>query len=207
MTGGIQALAGFRWLLFDLGGVLADYAGIAALNAWLPYPAEDWEIARLWHISPAVRAFESGQISPVIFAYEIISEFGLNIHPDDFLAIFPDFVIGWHPGAEEFLASLSPRHSLALLANTNSLQWDKLVRQSPVDRLFRRTFLSHRTGLIKPDQEAYIDVIGKLKCDPDTILFFDDSTDNVRGALDAGLEAVLVTGFGDLKRHIGRMGL
>lgn len=196
-----------KWLLFDLGGVLVDYVGAERLKVWFNRPVEDWELTRLWLFSPAVRAFEGGLISPVVFAYEVIAEFGLRVHPDDFLAAFPEFVKGYYPGAEGMLSALSSQYPLAMLSNTNSLQWDKLLSISHTDRLFRKIFLSFKTGYLKPDREAFVNVFEKLGCEPEQILFFDDNPNNVRGALDVGIEAVLVTGFEDTRRKILDMGL
>jgi glucose-1-phosphatase len=200
-------LTDFKWLLFDLGGVLVEYIGLARLKAWLPKKADDWELSRFWLFSPAVRAFESGKISPVVFAYDIIMEMGLNVHPDDFLEHFPDFVTGYYPGAEEMLSVLSSKYPIALLSNTNSLQWDKLCANSYADRLFRKTFLSFKTGYLKPDREAYLHVMEILGCDPHDILFFDDNPDNVRGALDTGINAIHVKGFEDMREFIANLGL
>lgn len=200
-------MMGIKWLMFDLGGVLVEYTGAARIKTWLPRPVDDWELSRHWLYSPAVRAFESGKISPVVFAYDIIAEMGLSVHPDDFLQVFPDFVTGYYPGAEELLAMLSSRYPLALLSNTNSPQWEKLSKSTYTDRLFRKVFLSFRTGLLKPDRDAYLHVIEKLGCEPEQILFFDDNPDNVRGALDAGIEAVHVLGYEDMRAKVREMGL
>lgn len=196
-----------KWLMFDLGGVLAEYVGAERIRAWMGRETTAWEIGRMWLYSPAVRAFESGKISPVIFAYNIIEELGLHVHPDDFLKEFPDFVTGYFPGAEELLATLASHYPLAMLSNTNSPQWDKLCRNSYTEHLFRKVFLSFRTGFLKPDREAYLNVIEKLGCEPEEILFFDDNPDNVRGALNAGIEAVHVLGFEDMRDKIREMGL
>jgi putative hydrolase of the HAD superfamily len=203
----VKILKDFKWLLFDLGGVLVEYAGTERLKTWMHNGAQDWELHRLWLFSPAVRAFESGRISPVIFAEMIIAELGLNVNPDVFLQEFPDFVTGYFPGAEELLYALSARRPLAMLSNTNSPQWEKLCGMSHADRLFRKLFLSFKTGLMKPDREAYINVVEQLGCEPEDIAFFDDNPDNVRGALDAGIHAVHVKGFEDMRQIIYQMGL
>jgi HAD superfamily hydrolase (TIGR01509 family) len=60
---------------------------------------------------------------------------------------------------------------------------------------------------MKPDTEAYLNVIRTLDCAPSEILFFDDNPDNIRGALDAGMKAELVNGFAGLKETVGRLKL
>lgn len=197
----------YKWLLFDLGGVLAEYVGTKKLINWMAKPVSEEDLYRCWLFSPSVRAFESGRISPVVFAEAVISELGLSVHPDKFLKEFPNFVTGYYRGADELLSSLSTRYSLALLSNTNSPQWEKLCGMSDIASLFKKLFLSFKTGYMKPDRGAYLNVVSRTGCDPSQILFFDDNPDNVRGALDAGIEGVLVKGFEDMRRIIKEMGL
>jgi glucose-1-phosphatase len=204
--GGI-VLKQYKWLLFDLGGVLAEYVGTKKMMTWLPSLVTEEDMYRCWLFSPSVRAFESGKISPVIFAADVIAELGLLVHPDVFLSEFPNFVTGYYPGVDELLAALSSRYPLALLSNTNSPQWDKLCGMSDTANLFRKVFLSFKTGYMKPDREAYVNVITHLGCMPEDIVFFDDNPNNVRAALDAGINGVLVKDFEDMKRIILEMGL
>lgn len=204
---GGMILKQYKWLLFDLGGVLAEYVGTKKLMTWLPKAVTEEELYRCWLFSPTVRAFESGRISPVVFAADVISELGLNVRPDDFLREFPNFVTGYYPGADELLAQLSSRYPLAMLSNTNSPQWDKLCGMSSTSTLFRKLFLSFKTGYMKPDRDAFINVISHVNCMPEEILFFDDNPDNVRGAIDAGISGVMVKNFEDMKSKILEMGL
>jgi glucose-1-phosphatase len=195
-----------RWLLFDLG-LLAEFSGAQRLEAWMRRPVREWELQRLWLFSPAVRAFESGEISPLIFACEAIREFGLDVHPDAFLKEFVDFAAGFYPGAGQMLEALSAGYSLALLSNTNSLHWEKLRGISDIGRLFRHCFLSFKTGFLKPGREAYRNAIDALQCAPEEMLLFDGNPDCVRGALDAGMRAQLIGSFGGLRETVGKMGL
>jgi putative hydrolase of the HAD superfamily len=196
-----------NWLLFDLGGVLAEYAGAKKLLSWMRHPVAEWELQRMWLYSPAVRALESGRVSPLIFACDIIGEFGLDVHPDVFLKQFPDFVTGFYPGTENLLEKLAARYSLALLSNTNQPQWERLGGLSNPSRLFKELFLSFKTGYLKPDAEAFLNVLQTLRCAPGDILFFDDQPDNVRAALDAGMRAECVEGFENLCEKVQELGL
>lgn len=196
-----------KWLLFDLGGVLAEYAGAQKLQAWMRHPVGEWELKRMWLYSPSVRAFESGCVSPLIFACDIIGELALDVHPDAFLREFPNFVTGFYPGAENLLEELAARYPLALLSNTNQPQWEKLSGPSAACRLFIELFLSFKTGYLKPDAEAFLNVVHTLRCAPGEILFFDDQPDNVRGALDAGMCAERVEGIEGLKEAVERLGV
>jgi putative hydrolase of the HAD superfamily len=66
---------------------------------------------------------------------------------------------------------------------------------------------SYEIGLLKPEIEIYEYAIGKLSCNPDEIVFFDDNEANVQTAIKAGMNAYKVTGFEDLKDKMGILSL
>ncbi len=59
---------------------------------------------------------------------------------------------------------------------------------------FDRYFLSYQTGLLKPDQEAFLQVIRNYACLPQEILFFDDNPLNIAAASKEGIASVRVEG-------------
>ena len=196
-----------RWLLLDLGGVLVEYVGTARIRSWMREPADTSDLYTRWLFSPSVRAFESGRMDADEFARGVVEELDLSVGPEEFLREFPDFVTGYYPGAEALLGRLFLRRPLALLSNTNRPQWEKLCSASRERLLFSRTFLSYQTGFVKPDMDAFRNVVRELQCAPGEILFFDDNADNVRGALNAGLRAERVDGIEGLRAAAERLGL
>ena len=54
---------GFEVLLFDLGGVLMDFAGFEELARLVPVVFDRSQIRDLWIHSPAVQRFERGEIT------------------------------------------------------------------------------------------------------------------------------------------------
>lgn len=59
---------------------------------------------------------------------------------------------------------------------------------------FDYVFLSYEMKCIKPSKDIYVQVIDKLKCETDEIIFFDDNEKNVNGAKSVGINAYQVTG-------------
>ena len=196
-----------KWIVFDLGGVLVEYIGVMKLREWMGSDITDSDMHRRWLYSPAVRAFESGRMDAEDFAATIVRDFQLTTDAEEFLSWFPDFVKGMYPGAEELLADLAGRHSLAVLSNTNRPQWEKLVRETGVRSYFRHVFLSFETGLMKPDREVFEHLAATLGCEPGEILFFDDNPANIAGAKELGIRAVQVADFEDLRRKVAELGL
>lgn len=181
-------------LLFDLGGVIVELAGMPAFRAWLPQSMSDEEIWERWIRSPAVRSFESGNSSAEAFASGVIAEFGLAVEPHSFLAEFEQWARAPFPGALDLLEQLRGRFQLACFSNTNAMHWPRFLGEMGLGEAFHAHFASHELGVLKPDREAYELVVRALGCPAERVLFLDDVAINVEGARDAGLAAHRVQG-------------
>jgi len=194
-------------LLFDLGGVLVDGAGLRELARMLPRPIAAEDLRRKWVTSPAVELFETGRCSSREFASAFIAEWGLTIAPDEFLARFAAWVGAPYPQTAELLSALRRRHVLACLSNTNATHWEELCRMDGLTPVLERPFASHRLGLMKPSPEVFARVALKLGCEPQEIVFFDDGPENVDGAAKAGLSAHQTVGPVALRNVLEELGL
>ncbi len=194
-----------RVLLFDLGGVLADFRGIDALAS---IPSEvrrtKQEVWDLWLASPTVRAFETGQLAPRPFVEQLTAELSLRMSSDELLRELATWVPHLLPGAEDLLAHLGGSFRLALLSNTNDLHWPRFEPQ--LAPYFEATYLSYRTGRLKPDAETFHACTEDLGVRPEEILFFDDSATNVEAARRAGLCATVVRGPSDCRTVLADRG-
>jgi putative hydrolase of the HAD superfamily len=72
--------------------------------------------------------------------------------------------------------------------------------------LFRRVFVSSELGMRKPERAAFEAISAATNIVPGSILFFDDSIENVRGAREAGLRAIHVQGPADVKSALLEIG-
>ena len=72
---------------------------------------------------------------------------------------------------------------------------------------FRQIFLSSTIGLRKPDAEAYDHVVQAIGVPAERIVFFDDLDENIEGARQRGLKAVLVTSTDDVARALDALGI
>jgi glucose-1-phosphatase len=197
----------FKALLFDLGGVLVNFDGIAPLLA-LTGPSLDREGARrFWLMSPAVRKFETGRCTAPEFAAEVLAELKLQMAPDRFLSQFVSWDRGPMPGALDLLDALRPRFFLACLSNNNELHWRRLCQETALADKFHRCYLSHEIGLMKPDHEAFDYVIGDLKIPPEQILFLDDNVECTTAAQRAGLTACLARGVQEVRSVLSSLQL
>ena len=195
--------AAFDVLLFDLGGVLIDFAGFDELSHLLPGGVSRDEIRERWISSPSVQRFERAEITPQEFARGVVPELGLDLGPDEFIEAFVDWARGLYPGARSLLNGLQKVARLACLSNSNELH-TPLHRQS-IEPLMDRYFFSDEIGKVKPDREIYEHVIRDLDVPPRRIAFFDDTPVNVEAAREVGISAYEVDGIAELEAQLYRL--
>ena len=183
-----------RMILFDIGGVLVELAGMPTLVEWTRHRKTPEQLWRHWLSSSTVRAFETGKITEHQFADRLIDEMKLPIGSDEFLDRFMRWPRGLYAGAQELLQRLQPGVGRATLSNTNALHWPLLMDKMGLKRLFDHHFPSHLTGKIKPDLNAYHQVTDTLGITPSAVLFLDDNQVNVDAARKCGFAAFMVQG-------------
>ena len=144
-----------RVVLFDLGGVLVELAGVPTMLAWMNNRVSAEELWRMWLTSAAVRAFETGRTAPERFADELIAEMALPVSRETLLAEFALWPRGLFPGALDLVARIPRRFLRATLSNSNAVHWPRLMQELELEVAFDRHFASHQIRQIKPDPAAF----------------------------------------------------
>jgi glucose-1-phosphatase len=196
-----------RVVLFDLGGVLVELSGVPIMLAWMQNRISAEELMSMWLASPVVRAFETGKLEPEAFADQLIGELALPVARDRLLHEVSLWPQGLFPGAIELVGRIPARYTRATLSNTNALHWPKLMNEMKLDGAFDHHFASHLTGKIKPDEEAFHNVMKMLNCRADEVLFLDDNQLNIDGAKKADMSAVRVKGVAQAERVLIEAGI
>ncbi|MEZ4648453.1 MAG: HAD family phosphatase [Candidatus Eisenbacteria bacterium] len=196
-------------VVFDLGGVLVDNAGIEQLLSWTPRLTRR-ELWARWLASPSVRAFECGESTAAEFAEALRTEFDLEPDTRAIEREIGAWIHGFYPGASELLSSLRPQVRLACLSNTNELHWSRMTREVDLYGLLDHRFLSFRCGLLKPDDGIYTHLLTQLSPWIDRaaerVLFLDDHPRNVDAAKAHGIDARRVVGLDAVRRELADAG-
>ena len=145
----------FDAILFDLGGVLIELAGVERMLEWCPELGTTEELWRRWLRSPAVRRYETGAASSEEFAREIVREFDLPVTAETFIAAFEFWPRALYPGVADLLAGLAPHYRLASVSNTNALHWARFRHDWSLDACFHHNFPSYQVGKLKPDADYF----------------------------------------------------
>ena len=194
-------------VLFDLGGVLVELRGVPTMLAWLGHRVSLEELWALWLASPAVRRFETGRSTPAEFSAQIIRELSLPVSKEEFMANFQSWLVGLLPGALDVVRSVPSRFTRATLSNNSELHWRRLMTEFDIEKAFHHHFASHLTGKIKPDRDAYQNVLETLGCKAESVFFLHDSTLNVEAASQVGMHAVQVRGPEEARRALVNAGI
>jgi putative hydrolase of the HAD superfamily len=192
----------FDVIVFDLGGVLVELAGVQRMIELMGGATSVEELWRRWLSSESVRAFESGRIASEEFAVAAVTEFGLSIDAASWLKEFSRWPRTLYPGAIELLEALSATTAIACLSNTNELHWTHMMDTLGLDGRFTHQFASHLIGMLKPDREVFDHVIMQIGSPPERILFLDDNEINVLGARSVGIAAERVHGVEGARRAL-----
>jgi len=192
-------------LLFDLGGVLTDFAGFEELGPLLPHTPDPSTVRNMWIHSKSVQLFERGDITSEEFARRLVEEFHLEMSAEEFIREFVSWARGPYPGSISLLRRLKNTHRIACLSNSNELHTP--LHRASIEPLMEKYYFSDELGLVKPNPDVFKFVIEDLNVPPERIAFFDDTPINVEAALDVGIIAYEVDGFAELTARLERVGV
>jgi putative hydrolase of the HAD superfamily len=190
-------------IVFDLGGVLVENSTFDELPKLLKGEVERSALFERWLHSASVRQFERGLIDENVFAANFIDEWALRISPSDFLAQFTTWPKAPYPGALELLSNLKAKYQIGVLSNCNHVHWSRFPE---ILEQIAHPFSSHILGLVKPDEEIFRGVAGRIGCRAADIHFFDDSESNVDAARVAGWNAHRTQGLTEVISRLQALG-
>lgn len=185
-------------ICFDLGGVLIQlcdgWQHACQLAGVIPSkPITDSDIAQLVKL---VHREEVGELKEGEFFALTSPQLGLS--PDDARAMSDAWLRGPFPGIDPLIDALHAAGlTTACLSNTNAYHWRAMSDPShrnalPLHKLHHR-FASHLVRDRKPNPSIYQHVEQATATAPETILFFDDSAENIHAAEARGWQTCHVT--------------
>lgn len=185
---------GIRNLVIDLGGVLYAIDPARAATAFQqlrPAGLPALPVAEaLAH--PMFRAIETGDMSPADFRQTLRSDFQLEATDAELDAAWNALLLQLIPGRVEQIRALCSQYRCILLSNTNLIHQQALAAEcKPAFEPLERVFFSYDMGRRKPDPRIYLDALTAMGMSPAESLMIDDSPDNIRGALKAGLKGIV----------------
>lgn len=178
-------------IIWDLGGVLLrteDRQPRAQLAREFKLTYAD--IDRLVFNSPSARQASRGEITASQHWQNLCE---ICSWPEDRLPELQARFWGGDrldPELIEFIRSLKPTYTTALLSNNWSDLRQALTTQWQIADAFDEIIISAEVGLVKPDPRIFRLTAAKLGVTPEQALFVDDFIENVQAAQAEGWQAV-----------------
>jgi glucose-1-phosphatase len=195
--------------IFDLGGVIIRLKGFATYGDMPGYP-HNMSQAELWDWFDALPEFpgwETGRTSFDDFARATIAGLKLDISMDEFKRQAMEMLQDEMPGMDALVERAAARVTTVVLSNTNAEHWEKILRDYPVVKRFKRLFASHLIGLRKPDPEIFRYVLREMKVPAGEAVFIDDTPKHVASAKSVGIRAHLFESVEQCERVLREEGV
>ena len=180
-----------------MGGVLVDLDIEGCKNAYkqlLGYHRID-ELIDPCHQKGIYGDLEEGTLSAEDFRAAVLAESNPGSRAELVDEAMWHILSGISPYKAELLNRLAESYDLYMLSNNNPVCMPRSRRLfeeagAPLDKVFRKCFLSHEMKALKPSEAFYKTVVSEIGLPAEQMVFIDDSQKNVDGAIAAGLPAV-----------------
>mgnify|MGYP003305370696 FL=1 len=195
-----------------MGGVLVDLDVEGCKNAYkrlLGYDRID-ELIDPCHQKGIYGDLEEGILSAEDFRAAVLAESNPGSRAELVDEAMWHILSGISPYKAELLNRLAESYDLYMLSNNNPVCMPRSRRLfeeagAPLDKVFRKCFLSYEMKALKPSEAFYKTVVSEIGLPAEQMIFIDDSQKNVDGAIAAGLPAVYYEPGTDLSALIAEV--
>lgn len=102
--------------------------------------------------------------------------------------------------------TLNKKYKVYLFTDTIDIH-DEYNSKRSIYSHFKRVFKSYEEGLIKPDIQAFENVLQKIKAKTNECVFIDDLVENVKAAQSLGMKGILYTDIKQLRNSLFTVGV
>ncbi len=196
-------------LLFDLGGVVIDIDFERAYSLWgAAASLSSNRIRSRFRFDIHYERHERGEVEASEYFESLRGSLGVELSDEQFLEGWNSIFVGQVAGIEQLLERAADELPIYAFTNSNVVhQREWSARFAPLLSCFSRVFVSSELGTRKPEAEAFRAVCEAIGVEPELVLFFDDSAENVAGAKAMGMQAVQVTSIADVRSSLHSIGL
>lgn len=185
-------------IIFDLGGVFLNIDYAATRDAFINLGIDDFDA---WytqsHANPLFEQLETGKVSPEEFYQEFRNQTGKNLSDEQIRTAWNAMLLDFPADRIQWLDQISRKYRIFLFSNTNQIHHEAFSEKyrnafngQNFDDFFIKAYYSHTLGLRKPYPESFLTLCDTEKLDPAYTLFIDDTSKNIVGAQEAGLQTI-----------------
>lgn len=152
--------------------------------------------------------YETGLVNCSEFHAEFCKLTNSDSNQQEFLTATSDIFtpnLAMFPLISQLSASKFP---IGILSNTCKAHWELVYAKYIILRqFFSPVILSYEVNSMKPDAAIYGRAIEMAGCQPNKCFFVDDKQENVDGAIEAGIDAVLYRSVPELAKELSQRGI
>ena len=191
-------------LLFDLGGVVFEIDFDLAIQRWaMSSRLSAGAIRSRFSMDFAYEQHERGEIGAAEYFAHLRNHLELDASNDEIGASWNAIFVREISESLNDIETARSRIPCYAFTNTNPTHQVAMMAAFPgIAGAFERVFVSSELGLRKPERAAFDAVSAAIGCPSSAVLFFDDTLENVEGALAAGLQAVHVQSPADVRKAL-----
>jgi len=195
-------------IIFDLGGVIVNIDYDHTVRTFQEYGFDQFRDHFSFHAQMDLfDRYEMGLIPDDMFREGIRQKFNKTVTDEEFDHAWNIMIKDLPPHRIEVVKKVKTRYPTFLLSNTNAIHirfFNRYLQETfglqDLSDLFTKLYYSYEIHLRKPDVGIYDFVLRDHNLKPDEVIFIDDNPNNVRGARDAGIPTVHLTGGLDISR-------
>ena len=202
-----------KCVIFDLGDVIVDLDFSRFFNEVItPSPLNKPQSSIYLEFFRQSDIYHQGKISDEEFFKQSseLLEIGEELTAKHFFEAFNSIISDLNREVVDIVKQIKEYNSIKImcLSNINASHWKYLKKQNwDIWQLFDEFILSHEIQMTKPDPEIFKYAIRKAKCKPKEIVFIDDGLNNIRAALELGLNCIRFTNPDDLAAELIKLGI
>ena len=183
-------------IILDLGGVIINLNQELTTKAFQQlFPVDYAEILEKSQTQQFFEKYETNQVSTVEFL-QFFKTFNPFINENQIISAWNKMLLDIPQERIHLIERLSKKYNVYLLSNTNKLhykaienQYQNISKNGTFESLFKKSYLSYRIGLRKPNKEIFEYLLHDANLKPVNTLFIDDSLEHINAALKLNIKA------------------
>ncbi len=187
-------LKGIENIILDLGGVIINLNQELTTKAFQQlFPINHNEILEKSQTQQLFEKYETNQVSTAEFL-QFFKTFNPFINENQIIEAWNKMLLDIPLERIDLIEKLSKMYNVFLLSNTNELhyqtiekQYQSISKEGAFESLFKKSYLSYRIGLRKPNQEIFENLLLDAHLKPENTLFIDDSLEHINAASTLGI--------------------
>jgi glucose-1-phosphatase len=193
-------------VIFDYGNVIHKWDNDIFLNELVKLSGKDYNYIYDLIFSNGMHSkLEVGKISPSFFFNTIKERIEIDMNENDFFALFSSKLFEEIKTTFSLIKELKQNYKVALLSNTNKIDFDYVIKKSELFPLFDSVTLSFEIGHKKPEKQIYIDAIEKLNLEPEECVYIDDIKEYSDAASNLGMHGIQYTCYENLVKELEKL--